>query len=362
MISLLLLVAAPETRNVTILVPEQTAQARPRAQAALVDFVPGLAECAGVHARAISTADPLTVGAMLSAASVLPEVELRFRLTPDGRPVRIGAAERVDGGAYLDTQDLPAVLSLWRFAPAGRERSCTIRFSARAQPIATAPIEPVYRFAALVRKGAIGEREAFARIRPNDCVGQGAPTMLLRAYPDYAKLPPVPGAPAYSVVAFDIDRAGVPVNVGTLAGSGQAKLDEAGRDAVARSRFADGGPRERCTLRFVQWPRPPVEAPETPDIDPLRPADATCPGDIQWAVPPRGDYPAAFQRRGIEGWAIVQFDLAPGGRPGNVAVIASEPAEVFGRHAQFALAGARAQDVGPGAAGCIERVRFRMPA
>jgi len=362
MISLLLLAVAPETRNFTIQAPESGAQARSRPQATLVDYVPGAVDCGGTQARPVSTADPLTVGAMLSAGSALSEIELRFRLTPDGRPVRIGSAERVGAGAYLDTQDLPAVLSLWRFAPAGRERSCTIRFSAKPQPIAAAPIEAVYRFAALVRKGAIGEREAFARIRPNDCVGPGSPAMLLRAYPDYARLPPMPGAPAYSVVAFDIDAAGVPANVGTLTGSGQGKLDEAGRDAVARSRFADGAPRERCTLPFVQWPRPPVEAPESPDIDPLRPDGATCPKDIQWAVPPRGDYPAAFQRRGIEGWAIVRFDLAPGGRSGNATVIASEPAAIFGQRAQFALSGARAEGIVSGLTGCVERVRFRMPA
>lgn len=353
----LLLAAAPVPSNP----PAGPVQAAPGLEAVLLDFVPGAVDCGGVNVRTVSTADPLTIGVMLPPGIKLPDLELSFRLTADGRPLDIGTPKSVPGaGFYLNTRDLPAAFSLWRFAAGGRERNCTIRFALRHQPIAAAPIEAVYRFAALIHRGETGEREAFARIRPTGCVGRGPPAVLLRGFPDYSKLPPVPGAPAYSVVAFDIDSAGVPVNVGTLTGSGQAQLDEASRDAVIRSRFGEGDARERCTLPFVQWPRPPVEAPEDIDLEALRPDGATC-GDVKWAVKPSGDYPIAFQRRSIEGWAIVRFDLTAAGQPVRPAVLASAPAAAFGENALATLYRARAEEQGTTRIGCVERVRFRMP-
>jgi len=353
----LLLAAAPATPNA----PPPPIQAASRLEAVLLDFVPGAVDCGGANVRAVSTADPLPVGMMLPPGSRLPDVELSFHLASDGRPLDIGTPKSVPGtGVFLNTRDLPAALSLWRFASGGRERKCTIRFALRQQPMATARVDGVYRFAALIRSGDTAEREAMARIRPADCVGRGTPTVLLRGYPDYQKLPPMPGAPAYSVVAFDIDSAGVPVNVGTLTGSGQAQLDEASRDAVARSRFGEGDARERCTLPFVQWPRPPVEAPEDMNLEALRPEGASC-GDVKWAAPPRGDYPIAFQRRAIEGWAIVRFDLTDAGRPVKPVVVASAPAAAFGENALASVYGARAEGLGVAQTGCVERVRYRMP-
>lgn len=354
---LLLAAASPTVTN-----PSSDQVNLGRVEAVLVDYVAGAADCGGGHVRTVSTADPLTAGAMLASRMALAEVEMRFRLAPDGRPLEIGNPERVGTtGATLNTPDLPAALSLWRFASSGRERGCTIRFTPRRQPIATAPMDAVYRFATLSREGEAGMREAVARIRAVDCVGKAAPTVLLRGYPDYPKLPPVPGAPAFSVVAFDIDTAGVPVNIGTATGSGQARLDEASRDAVAKSRFAEGDARERCTLPFVQWPRPPVEAPESPDLDALRPAGATC-GKVKWAIPPRGSYPTAFQKRAIEGWAIVRFDLSAAGQPAKAEVVASAPAAAFGTQAQIAIWSARAERAAAPQTGCVERVRFKMPA
>lgn len=360
MIPLLLLAAAPETRNISIQLPPVAPPAgASRAEAVLVDFVPDAADCDGATARAISTVAPLTIGAFRRADAAPAIFELRFRIARDGRPIGIGAPTMTGGSMYLPADDLAPALSLWRFAPAGRERSCTIRFTARLQPIATTPMDAIYRFAALSRQQDAGVREAVARIRKVDCIGERAPTPLLRGFPDYAKLPESPGVPAYSVVAFDIDAAGVPANIGMATGSGQARLDEAAREAVARSRFAEGDARERCTMPFVQWPRPPIEAPESPDPDPLRPRGATCP-KLSWATPPAINYPGAFRRRGIEGWAILRFDLAPGGQPGNVAVLASEPAEIFGAHARRMLPAARAADTPTGLTGCVERIRFRM--
>ena len=331
-------------------------------EAVLVDYAASTTDCGGGQVRAVSTADPFTVGVMLASGMVLAEVEMRFRLAPDGRPLEIGNPQRVGTtGITLDAHDLPAALSLWRFAASGRERSCTIRFTPRRQPIATAPMDAVYRFATLAREGEVGTREAVARIRPVDCLGKVTPAVLLRGYPDYRKLPPVPGAPAYSIVAFDIDSAGVPVNIGTATGSGQALLDEASRDAVGKSRFAEGDARERCTLPFVQWPRPPVEAPETPDLESLRPDGATC-DKVKWAVPPRGNYPAAFQKRAIEGWAIVKFDLSAAGQPLKPVVLASAPATAFGTQAQAAFWSARAEAMTTPRTGCVERVRFKSPA
>ena len=90
----------------------------------------------------------------------------------------------------------------------------------------------------------------------------------------------------------------------------------------------------------------------------------TCSGEPKWAfLPPLGSYfPAAFRRRGIEGWAVVRFDVAPWGETGDVEVLASEPADAFGKAAARLIASARKAKAGRGDVGCVEKVLFKMPS
>jgi TonB family protein len=77
-------------------------------------------------------------------------------------------------------------------------------------------------------------------------------------------------------------------------------------------------------------------------------------------MPPIG-FPPEFERRGIEGWAVVRFDIAPWGGVGNVAVVAAEPAAAFGQQAVQIVGAARKAPSARGYTGCMARVLFKLP-
>jgi TonB family protein len=70
-------------------------------------------------------------------------------------------------------------------------------------------------------------------------------------------------------------------------------------------------------------------------------------------------FPEPYRRRAIEGWAVVTYDVAPWGEINNIQVKASQPSADFGAQAVTVLRSARVKP-GPGAVGCVERVRFVM--
>ena len=71
-------------------------------------------------------------------------------------------------------------------------------------------------------------------------------------------------------------------------------------------------------------------------------------------------YPENFRRRGIEGWAVIAFDLAPWGAVGNAKVVAAEPAAEFGEAAQRIVLGSAAASSKKGYSNCVVRVRYAM--
>ena len=158
------------------------------------------------------------------------------------------------------------------------------------------------------------------------------------------------------MTGYDLDEKGRPINVRTIAGTGNTALDTAARKAVARSRFVAGA---RTGCMYPHWRGPlRIAPPPAPPEDAFGPTPH-CPA-APWAQQPRLIYPQAWNRRSIEGWAVVQFDVAPWGEVGNTRVLAAEPAEDFGREAMQVVRTARRAPSTSGASGCIERIRFAI--
>ncbi|MCR5869640.1 MULTISPECIES: energy transducer TonB [unclassified Sphingomonas] len=354
---LTLLVAVAQTA--TLQAPSSARAYRPH----LVDFDAGEAHCDGRSVAVLRAVQPFTEVARLGAAPPRA-VRMTFALDRDGRPA--GITQRVEDSAppfgFTPTADLAPALSLWRFAGGRPGTSCSIVFTPRIKPVDEAEKSDLFRVIAL-RRPVMGDQAALAtRLRKIDCGGQRPPQVLLRAYPDKSRIAREPGAPAYSIVEFDIDPAGVPAHVAIATSSGNAGLDRAAVDAAGRSRFAGNAPRTRCTVPVLLGPGDPIPAPPAPDRSAFRPQDSTCPDKLTWTRPIALNYPDGFRRRAIEGWAMLSFDLAPWGEPGQIKVLASEPAEAFGAQARQSLATARANAPSGGAQGCVLKVTFRMPA
>lgn len=279
-------------------------------------------------------------------------VQYRFTIDATGRPLDV-AADRTDWVPFGD--DLAPALAAARFAPAART-GCAVAFTSREQPLALVPPPELFALVAL----AAGTPSAALRERIDamgDC-GRPYPTLSVRVFPDYPSLPKLPGAPSWTVTRFDISGAGRPVNIMTVGGIGNAALDRAATDALRRSRFRPGA-RHGC-LWPTRIPGETLLAPPAPTEAAFRPAGATCPARLPFDRYPTLTYPPAWQRRSIEGWAMIGYDVAPWGQIGNVHVLAAEPAAAFGEGALAVIRSATKPAGTTGYVGCVDLVRFRI--
>jgi TonB family protein len=110
-------------------------------------------------------------------------------------------------------------------------------------------------------------------------------------------------------------------------------------------------PRARPFIATSDMPTPPnVERAARSDQcagEPLRAVSARLP-----------DYPARGWSRGLQGWTIVQFDVAPGGATDNVAVARGVPGGSFDAEARRAVAEWRFEPVSRPLSGCVVLFQF----
>ncbi|MCP3733398.1 energy transducer TonB [Sphingomonas sp. RP10(2022)] len=278
-----------------------------------------------------------------------------FRIDRDGRPLSIA---RRGTGEYVyvpDAEDVLPALAASRFAPGIARDRCTATFTADLTPIAAAPIDDVMAYSVFPSRAPV--RAIWDRLRPpgSTCTDP-APDVLLRAFPAFKAMPDQPGYRTWSMTGYDLDAAGKPRNVRTVAGSGAASLDLGARDAVARSRF-ERGARVGCLYPYFKGPAI-LPAPVPPEEDAVRPARATCPQHHGWNRAPVLVYPTTYQRRSIEGWAMIAYDVAPWGQTGNVRVLQAEPSAEFGDAAMAMIRNATLPSSDTGYTGCVDRVRY----
>jgi len=281
-------------------------------------------------------------------------VTLRFRIDTSGRPLTI----RRDSTTYAsDIDDIAPALAASTFAPGAARGDCSVDYQLLSTPLAQADRTDLIAYSLAPTNGAL-PRAGWERIRPDDtdCLRQPRPAVLLRAYPDFRKIAGTPGERHWSMTRYDLNAKGRPIGVRTVGGTGNDALDAAARKAVSASRFTDGK-RQGCLYPYSRAAAR-MAAPPAPDMAQFG-TTPHCPA-APWAQQPRLTYPPAWNRRRIEGWAVVQFDVAPWGEIGNSRVLASEPAEAFGQQAMQVVRSARRAPSPTGASGCIERVRFNI--
>lgn len=280
-------------------------------------------------------------------------IVLSFRIDKNGRV--LGLKREPNGYGVLP--DLSPSLAASRFPSGSPRNGCSISYSREQNSIADAQTDDLiaYSLGATPRP----PRELFDRLNPegSDCYPK-RPAVLLQAYPEFDTIPATAGRTDWSMVKFDIDDAGKPVAIGIHATSGNKALDKASIDAIAKSRYAKGA-KKGCLYPYWRAAGS-VAAPESPELAAYRDGEGKCPAEVEWKSKPALVYPDGFRRRGVEGWAIIAFDVAPWGATGNVKLVAAEPAVEFGEVARNIVAGATVAGSEQGYSGCFEKVRYVM--
>lgn len=274
--------------------------------------------------------------------------------TQDIRPV-IESAREDDA--------LQASLAAWRFASSPR-KDCRLTVRWRSVPVEEAETPDLLNYLAVTRdRGALRDAVVKRLGGPgSDCgerFGGRRPDVI--HYPDFERgRRPPPGGRSWSVIRWNIAADGRLTDIETLGSSGDADLDAEARRTLGESRMLPGPARTGCVYNLYSngetLPAPPLPT-DRPD-DPLQ----RCPAAIADRFTARANpvFPRIFQDRGIEGWALVRFDVATWGQIGNVGVIEAQPAAAFGPEAIRTIAGGRAEPGFEAGVRCVVPVRFKI--
>lgn len=292
--------------------------------------------------------------------STQPRVIYTFTLGPEGRALSIAPEGR--GRRPRNGLDLAPALAAARFAPQPEPTACAVTFTQTAVPFTQAPLADLVALRVHDRRARIPS-EAWDPFTGGACdsAAHSAGTRALEWHtPDYRKLPKRPGANHWTFQTYDIDEAGVPRNLVTVESSGSDALNKAARKAALASRFIDEDPREGC-WRY-HWMAPAViAAPDLPDMSDYGAMPEACEAEDKWARAPTLTYPTIYERRGVEGWVVLKYDVAPWGEIGGVEVLDAQPALDLAEFAKPVLTSARYKPLENGLSGCIERVQFALP-
>lgn len=335
--------------------------------ATVASFRPGIARCDGGEEslQFIELPLPVIAAGRDDSRSGAP-VRIEFRIDSEGRPLGIKELPRTGRtGFYYSSADVLPAFAASRFRRGPERSGCVIAYDVQAASVDQADLATLYRMVALqVPSGSpLFRRTVFDRTKPagSNCFDDRSVNVRLRAYPAFEEIPQAPGTASYSFLAFDLDSSGRPRNARVLGSAGNAELDRRSLAAVRESRFSPRA-RQGCTYTYWRRPTEPLRAPEPPELERFRPEGSNCPKEnIPWAYVPPLNFPPEFQRRGIEGWAVLSYDVAPWGATGNVKVVAAEPAAAFGEQGRRIVGGAREPASDSGHVGCLTRVVFRMP-
>ena len=318
----------------------------------LIAWRAGPVECAGALRQPVLLPRPshsIGWGRSERAATVT----LEFSIDATGRPASI----RIADSRPIYGNDLTATLAAARFSGNMPADQCRVTYQPMITDIDNAPREALLDYM-LFPSGRPLAQEEQRQFWPadGDCF-KPTPAPRLRAYPDFKAIPQPPGTRSWSMIGFDIDGRGRPINLRVDRSTGNVELDKAAVDAVSKSRFE---PRARrgCIVPFWRTGAT-LAAPAVPEALLAR-EKATCAAAGDWKVKPRPVYPDAFRRRGVEGWAVIGYDVAPWGQTGNWSVIASEPSADFGQAALNAVRLAVKGESPQGASGCLTLVRFKI--
>lgn len=340
--------------------PQPSAGLNKTVQAFIVEYRPSTVRCGGQTVTPQFTTEPLPTSIMMQEGQEAPAFTMTFGVK-GGRAVAISNPVReARSPVYLAHDDLAPTLAAWRFAADSDHDGCTITFAANSVPLETAPIATIYRFVALPRPSWTGWGQAQKRAMATDgnCFASPMPARLLIGMPDFDRIAQPPATMSWTMVGFDLDSAGKPVRVRTLVSDGNRALDRASVDAVAKSRFAAGTQRTGCNYPYHRRQNAPLAAPAMP---PPEARSEVCEAREKAIPMPTGEFPPQFHRRAVEGWAIVQYDIAPWGATGNMKVLRAEPAAAFGDSALSLVRQTKFPASSTGATACIMRVRFNMP-
>jgi TonB family protein len=254
-----------------------------------------------------------------------------------------------------------AAVAAWRFAPGAPAKGCKLDLA----PVQTALADtaPAKLFELLAFEGPNSPpavHQALAKVGDCGQTPRRAPDTL--AFPDLRPFNDKSLAPSWAGIRYSIDADGGVRDVRIVARDGDAAFADTAASSIAESRFRPGPPKTGCYVAFSARSKA-TPAPARPDTEGFdRPGDDCKITQQAMRLPENKTFPPAYAQRGVAGWAIIRFDVAPWGQIGNVEILASQPSEAFGLAARDLVQSARPSAPATGYRGCLVPVLYAIPA
>jgi len=320
----------------------------------LIDFEVEGYNCAGTAVTPVRQAAILPI-AMRPEAWLERDSQVQtvgFAIDAQGRTISI----RLPDGTYGD--DIAPALAATRFAAGTPRQACTARIVARYYPHDQIPRALAARYWTIPTRDRPRLETHDLIASPGGNCEEEPPRWLVRAQPDFDRVPVEPGALDFVAMTYWVDSAGRPRNIEAPFTSGNAAFTQVGKRVMAQWRFQPGEARTGCAYGYWSAPRNPLPP---PPLDPDSPKNE-CP-DVRFAYMPelKPYFPRTFSQRSIEGIVRLRFSAAPWGEIGDVEVVESQPAEAFGEAAMRFLPRARLDRSDAPRVGCTVDVKFALP-
>ncbi len=280
-----------------------------------------------------------------------------FRIDAYGRALSIHPDDAQVFYGQLVTDDFEPALAGSRFPVAQPKASCTVRYVSHTSPLRDATIDQLLA----IPPDAGLSMDEFLEVlrRPEDTCGT-APSPRTVAYPPFDQLPDVAGHLGGALLRYDVDATGATTAVELLGSNGPPELGPMVLQAVKDSRYAPGA-KHGCITGFRVPPRETLKPPQAPADDPFLDPKHRCPRNGSRLVHVEDvPFPPPFQRRNIEGWGMIRFDVAPDGSLENLETVRAEPAAEFGEQAKSVLLAGHADPTPTRLIGCIAKIRFAL--
>ncbi|WOE74989.1 energy transducer TonB [Alterisphingorhabdus coralli] len=334
---------------------EDTEAAEELPSQVMLSWTPGEVSCSATPVRPATMQRPYGNVIARPSSEVFPVI-YTFEIDESGRTVSIRRIS--ERRRRIMGQDIAPALAASRFAPGAPHNDCTIIYRPQISELAEAELSDLMRYAVVPLSVPLPEAARARLYNQGDCHDTPRPEPQRRLFPNFRAMPRTAGVRDWIMISYDIDDSGRTQNVTLMDSTGNAALDSDALEAVDGSRYYDG-PKQEC--RYSYWlgaaTMPP---PPSPTEEEYRPDDATCPVNHEWATKPALRYPTAYNRRAIEGWAFITYDIAESGELENISVADSQPSEDFGVQASAIMRSAKAK-AGEVFTGCVLKTRFRMP-
>jgi TonB family protein len=291
-----------------------------------------------------------------------PKIDYSFNISPDGQVqdlVNNRATVFEAGQPFVNAQQIEPALAVLRFTPGHAMTGCQAHLDGKVLSADAAGRHEILKAFALTPFATFAAYQTpiyrYALPPGSDCYTGEAPRPRIQYFAPVDEMKEAPGARAWAVLQYDIGSDGATRNVELAASSGRKDLDDAAREAISKSRYAPHAKRG-CMTKFFDTPGA-VKPPPPPPI--ALEKTGGCPSSPKITFNGFNTYPSEFARRRVEGYALLQFDVAPWGAIGEIKVLKAEPSDAFGNAARLMLQNGKAPS-GQALQGCLLPFRFKL--